>query len=314
MKAQLQVAGALKDTRTARSSALGVARDIMRSPEGVRGLYRGLGAVVAGGLPGAASYFAGAEAARYAFASRNVSPASSPAADAAVGITAQLVGGLVFTPVDVIKERRQAQRLMTTRSVASCNKSLFSSSSSSSSSSSLGGLFKGYWATNAVWIPWSGLYFAGYEAIKRRLLMREGQRGGGGGDGQEQTQQQETPPPPACVVLFSSAAAASGAALVTHPLDVVKTRMQVLSGGGGGGNSSPLPSSFPNPKEITARSVAAAAWRTEGASAFWAGAGPRALQLAAGTALQWLMYEKGKEAIREASRVVEGEEEERRWT
>lgn len=133
--------------------------------------------------------------------------------------------------------------------------------------------------------------------------MREGQRGGGGGDGQEQTQQQETPPPPACVVLFSSAAAASGAALVTHPLDVVKTRMQVLSGGGGGGgNSSPLPSSFPNPKEITARSVAAAAWRTEGASAFWAGAGPRALQLAAGTALQWLMYEKGKEAIREASR------------
>ena len=36
----------------------------------------------------------------------------------------------------------------------------------------------------------------------------------------------------------------------------------------------------------------------------------RALQLAAGTALQWLMYEKGKEAIREATRVIEDEE---RW-
>ena len=45
-------------------------------------------------------------------------------------------------------------------------------------------------------------------------------------------------------------------------------------------------------------------------TAWAAGAGPRALQLAAGTALQWLMYEKGKEAIREATRVIEDEE---RW-
>ena len=56
------------------------------------------------------------------------------------------------------------------------------------------------------------------------------------------------------------------------------------------------------------RSAAAAAWRTEGPRAFWAGAGPHALQLAAGTALQWLMYEKAKEAIREATRVIEDEE------
>ena len=96
---------------------------------------------------------------------------------------------------------------------------------------------------------------------------------------------------------------------MTHPLDVIKTRMQVLSGGGG--SCSSLSSSSPKAKaEITARSATLAAWRTEGARAFVAGAGPRALQLAAGTALQWLMYEKGKEAIREATRVTEDEE---RW-
>ena len=75
--------------------------------------------------------------------------------------------------------------------------------------------------------------------------------------------------------------------------------MQVLSGGGNASSKA---------KKITMRSAAAAAWRTEGPRAFWAGAGPHALQLAAGTALQWLMYEKAKEAIREATRVIEDEE------
>ena len=321
------MAGALGDTLTARSSALGVARDIVKSPEGVRGLYRGLGAVVAGGLPGAAAYFAGAEAARHALlASRGggaLSPASSfssssPLADAAVGVTAQLVGGIVFTPVDVIKERKQAQRLTAMSSKnggvaggggvgAGSKGKPFSLASSSCISSSFSSLFKGYWAGNLVWIPWSGIYFASYEAIKKRLMMGRGQRGDSGEEGERQ-ESPPPPPPPACVVLFSSAAAASVAALITHPLDVVKTRMQVLSGGGISNPS--LSSLSPSSKAITARAAAVAAWRTEGARAFWAGAGPRALQLAAGTALQWLMYEKGKEAIREATRVIENEE---RW-
>ena len=76
-------------------------------------------------------------------------------------------------------------------------------------------------------------------------------------------------------------------------------------------NASPAADSVP--AVIAAGGIADAAarvFRSEGPRAFWAGAGPRALQLASGTALQWLMYEKGKEAIREATRVIENEE---RW-
>ena len=75
--------------------------------EGPAGLYRGLGAVVAGVGPAAAIYFGAVETAR-TFASRFP---PSPLADAAVGVAAQLVAGVAFTPVDVIKERLQAARL-----------------------------------------------------------------------------------------------------------------------------------------------------------------------------------------------------------
>lgn len=31
----------------------------------------------------------------------------------------------------------------------------------------LRGLFKGYWVTNSVWIPWNIIYIASYEKMKR---------------------------------------------------------------------------------------------------------------------------------------------------
>eukprot|EP00955_Chlamydomonas_euryale_P042158 352223-Chlamydomonas_euryale.AAC.13 len=58
-----------------------------------------------GGLPGNAAYFGGYEL------SRALVPAGSGAVgDMAVGAGAQLIAGVVFTPVDIIKERMQVRR------------------------------------------------------------------------------------------------------------------------------------------------------------------------------------------------------------
>lgn len=77
-------------------------------------------------------------------------------------------------------------------------------------------------ATNVVWVPWSALYLAGYEYAKTAAAQSLGVQGAVDGSGDIQP---GTLPVP---VLFAcSAAAASVAAIITHPMDVVKTRLQV---------------------------------------------------------------------------------------
>ena len=78
--------------------------------QGAPGFFRGLSATLAGSAPGSAVYYAGVEAGRAAVAAVAAPP--GPTTDAAVGAVAQLVAGAVFTPVDVIKERLQAQAVM----------------------------------------------------------------------------------------------------------------------------------------------------------------------------------------------------------
>ena len=279
LKAQLQVAGAVLPSRSA--SAAMVARQVcvweMRSgcvfhspafpftpslpphhqilaTDGPRGFYRGLGAVILGPGPASAVYFGAAEAARSTLPRLGVPP---PAIEPLVGVVAQLAAGAAFTPVDVIKERLQAGRL--TGGETGGTRAAVAAALRSGGPASL---LRGYWVTNAVWLPWSALYFAFYSRLKEWA---------GGGD-------PDTPLPP-LTQLSVGAAAAAAASLATHPLDVIKTRTQVLSASDPG---------------LTARAAAVAAWRREGARAFWAGAGPRAAQLAAATGLQWLVYERAR--------------------
>ena len=70
--------------------------------EGVGGLYKGFGAVLGGVLPATMLYFWSYETAK-----KVVPPRYGAAGDFTVGAIAQLTAGVIFTPVDVIKERLQ---------------------------------------------------------------------------------------------------------------------------------------------------------------------------------------------------------------
>lgn len=73
--------------------------------EGAAGFYRGFGAILAGVVPASAAYFGGYESGKLL-----VPAGAGVAGDMAVGVWAQLVAGVVFTPIDIVKERLQARR------------------------------------------------------------------------------------------------------------------------------------------------------------------------------------------------------------
>ena len=83
------------------------------------------------------------------------------------------------------------------------------------STQGVSGLMRGYWATNCVWIPWNMLYTSMFEAAKRQ--------------GRGHFKLREDQALPDTFVAGSSAAAATIAGVLTHPADVIKTRLQVCT-------------------------------------------------------------------------------------
>jgi solute carrier family 25 citrate transporter 1 len=255
LKARLQIRGAI-NADAAYSSTFSAARHMLAT-EGPVGFYRGFGAVLWGLVPANLAYFGGYELGKAVMPSH-----WGIAGDMATGALAQVLAGVVYTPIDIVKERMQVQALM--RGSYSYASPLHAFKALLGSGQGVRGLFRGYWATNCVWLPWNSLYIAGYEQLKRQstavLQLRDAQ---------------ELPP---LVVASCSAAAAAAAAVVTHPFDVVKTRLQVLTG-------------QQSAQSLTAVKVAQQQLRVEGLGSFWHGLTPRLLNIAPGCALSWAMYE-----------------------
>lgn len=156
----------------------------------------------------------------------------------------------------------------------------------------LRGFYRGYWAMNTLWMPWNLLYLTTYEACKRKIYDWKIQEKGEffvnefqGGDSETifiaPTQAEILPAwaYPAC-----SSSCAAMAAVVTHPIDVVKTRLQVLSARTG--------------KAHHAYTVAADLWRHHGISGFGKGLGARVATMSMGTSISWFVYEMVKGHLR----------------
>ena len=72
--------------------------------EGLPGFYRGFGAVLSGVVPATALYFGSYETGK-----RLVPASYGVLGDMLVGCYTQALAGIVFTPVDIIKERMQVR-------------------------------------------------------------------------------------------------------------------------------------------------------------------------------------------------------------
>jgi hypothetical protein len=174
--------------------------------ESWKGLYRGVGAVVAFSIPAHALYFSSYENVKKVLERNGVHEQVSPTI---AGVAAEFCGGLLWTPQDVIKQRSQLQGapgVIDDGKYANLRRSI----RTIWLEEGLGGFYRGYFIAFVSFAPFSALYFSGFEWSRKllRLVLTKEESNG-------------------FVDLVAGAAGGSLATILTTPLDILKTRYQV---------------------------------------------------------------------------------------
>lgn len=260
--------------------------------EGVSSLYNGLSPTLVMAVPATVLYFTTYDNIRARIA-RRVGSKWEWIAPVFAGSTARTISTTLISPLELVRTIMMAERTTTTAA---------SSASASSSAASVASrpngmvsvvkrvsteiafvgpkvLFRGL--IPSLWkdVPFSAVYWLGYEQLRARLLARY--------------------PTPAAgqsadlQVVFrtsfvSGAASGTFAALLTTPFDVIKTRQQVFLFD----RSTAVPSTLSTGAEI----VAEAGWK-----GLFAGLGPRLMKVAPACAIMIGSYEFGKEFFRQSN-------------
>eukprot|EP01112_Ceratiomyxa_fruticulosa_P011075 TRINITY_DN297_c0_g1_i1.p1 TRINITY_DN297_c0_g1~~TRINITY_DN297_c0_g1_i1.p1 ORF type:complete len:306 (+),score=44.53 TRINITY_DN297_c0_g1_i1:51-968(+) len=184
--------------------------------EGWTTLYKGYPIVVSATIPAHALYFVGYELSKKYLGKLNQ---NGKVPDAVIhfssGFIADLFGSIVWTPMDVIKQRLQVQNInsQTTKKYSGS----FNALKTIIKEEGVTGLYRGIVPALATYGPLVGIYFASYEQIKKSFTNT--------------FKYKDIHELPFYLHLVSGGLAGSFAAAVTCPLDVVKTRIQVQSRG-----------------------------------------------------------------------------------
>jgi hypothetical protein len=179
------------------------------------------------------------------------------------GLFAEVCGAMIWTPMDIIKQRQQLRALTDRASystVPAAVRTIFRENGAR-------GFFVGIGASLATYGPFVGFYFVVYERWKRAA-------------GRALTQSEEQLP--FGVHLSGGAVAGGFSAFVTTPLDVIKTRLQTSVDASG------------RNVHKTAIGTAKSILQHEGARAFFKGASARVLWIAPGAAITIAAYEQSK--------------------
>ena len=263
----------------------------------INGVYKGFGAVAIGSPVASGMYFMGYETTKACLKSvrggdYDDDQQTLVLENVLTGIVAQALAGIAYTPVDVVKERMQVSSVLPTHlktnNGVDYRNALDAVRTILKNEGVKNGLMRGYWAQNFVWWPWSACYFAAYEKGLEMFRRRKSNAKEEGEEGEEEGEYYRYVSPHAA----SAFTAATCATILTHPLDLCKTRVQTMSSSSScSSSSSSSSSSISVAEKLTMRRVFSAVVRREGFFALYRGVWARILSVAPGSAISFYAYE-----------------------
>ncbi|KAL4905842.1 hypothetical protein BDW74DRAFT_13466 [Aspergillus multicolor] len=270
-----------------------------------RGLYQGVVSVVLSTIPASGAFFTTYETCKSTITSAQQSTTSpflqsipAPAINALSSSAGEMVSCLLLTPAEVIKQNAQV--------INNANPS-----SSNTQEQGRGGsrsvtlqvlsrfrqhpwkLWSGYSALVGRNLPFTGINFPIFEAVKGWLVeRRHRQQGYTGVNNQSKTGPEVQEPVYERAVLTGIAASVSGsiASVITTPIDVVKTRMMLAASGGdsaAGGKDVPK-------EQGSVWGVGKKIFRDEGVKGLFRGGAIRVVWTAVSLSIYLSMYEGGR--------------------
>ncbi|KAL3434105.1 mitochondrial carrier domain-containing protein [Aspergillus tetrazonus] len=278
-----------------------------------RGLYQGVVSVVLSTIPASGAFFTTYETVKstlnrtkQASAIPFLQPVPAPAINAISSSTGEMVSCLLLTPAEVIKQNAQV-----INNAPSANISEKLKQGGTSVTLQVLRRFKqqpwklwsGYSALVGRNLPFTGINFPIFEAIKGYLVERRHRQqgyiehsGAGAGAGKKVgTQKESQEPVYERAVLTGIAASISGsiASVITTPIDVVKTRMMLAASGNHPSSSASGGKEVPK-KLGSIWAVGNQIFKDEGMKGLFRGGAIRVVWTAISLSIYLSMYEGGK--------------------
>ncbi|RCI07983.1 hypothetical protein L249_7810 [Ophiocordyceps polyrhachis-furcata BCC 54312] len=278
------------------NSTLDGLRKIARN-EGITTLWRGLSPTLVMTIPANIIYFTGYDWLRYSPLSplSRLSPDNAPLVS---GSVARVLAATAVGPVELVRTRMQAASgSSTTNHLTETFRGVKRMVGIHGYSSLWRGLSLTLWRD----VPFSGLYWWGYETIRAKVTdLRESQRAPSSTpesryESRLRCQQREGHADTFIDSFAAGALSGTFASISTTPFDVGKTRTQVYRDAPRGSGSAPAPESG---------NIVKLLWhifKTEGVAGLWKGWIPRTLKVAPACAIMISSYEVGKRAFRGAN-------------